>query len=267
LTIGNQQPITDYRSLTTDLNYFNYFTEIEEEFVRQRGSHLLISPLDWSLIETWKQRQIPLHVVLRGISNSFASYDPRLRRGRKVNSLFYCQQEVDALFLEYLESRTGENPAVEASGESSDKAATVSQAVPDNAAPFSREAIIEYLTEQREIIHRLSINYRAEAALAEMFRRAARRLEELSSALKDSLTIRHEQLETDLTLIEEFLLAGLRQNAGEETLSELQREADAQLRSYRKGMTPEIYQQTRENFIARKLREQHRVPRLSLFYL
>lgn len=245
------------------MNYFNYFTEIEEEFVRQRGSHLLISPLDWSLIETWKQRQIPLHVVLRGISNSFESYDPKLRRGRKVNSLFYCQQEVDALFLEYLESRVGENPA-QANDETGN---AVSNAVPDNAAPFSREAIIEYLTEQRETIQRLSISNSDHDSLAETFRRAARRLEELTTALRDSLIIRHEQLETDLTLIEEFMLAGLRQSTDTDILKQLEQEADAQLRSYRKGMTPEVYQQTRDNFMARKLREQRRVPRLSLFYL
>ena len=29
------------------LNYYNYFTEIEEHFVRRRGKHLLISPMDW----------------------------------------------------------------------------------------------------------------------------------------------------------------------------------------------------------------------------
>src|SRR5215813_1567759 len=89
------------------MNYFNYFTEIEEEFVKRRGSHMLVSPLDWTLIETWKRRGIPLHIVLRGINSSFDGYDQRLNRGRKVNSLFFCQQEVEALFQEYAESRVG----------------------------------------------------------------------------------------------------------------------------------------------------------------
>src|SRR5215813_2387801 len=89
------------------MNYFNYFTEIEEEFVKRRGSHMLVSPLDWTLIETWKQRGIPLHIVLRGINSSFDGFDRRLSRGRKINSLFFCQQEVEALFQEYAESRVG----------------------------------------------------------------------------------------------------------------------------------------------------------------
>jgi len=29
------------------LNYFNYFTEIEERFQQRRGSLLLLSTLDW----------------------------------------------------------------------------------------------------------------------------------------------------------------------------------------------------------------------------
>ena len=49
-------------------NYFNYFTEIEEHFQRARGTGLfLLSPLDWALIESWKNSGIPLEAVLRGI--------------------------------------------------------------------------------------------------------------------------------------------------------------------------------------------------------
>jgi len=46
-------------------NYFNYFTEIEEHFQRRRGTLLLLSPLDWALMETWKDAGIPLEAVLR----------------------------------------------------------------------------------------------------------------------------------------------------------------------------------------------------------
>ena len=38
------------------VNYFNYFTEIEEHFQRARGTGLfLMSPLDWALVESWKK--------------------------------------------------------------------------------------------------------------------------------------------------------------------------------------------------------------------
>src|SRR2546427_9004959 len=36
-------------------NYFNYFTEIEEYFWKKRGAHLLVSPLDWAIMEAWQK--------------------------------------------------------------------------------------------------------------------------------------------------------------------------------------------------------------------
>src|ERR1041384_6272228 len=88
------------------LNYFNYYTEIEETFVRRRGKHLFLSTLDWALMTAWKDMGIPLHVVLRGIEKSFASYESRPRK-RSVKTLFYCQEEVEAQFAEWVESQTG----------------------------------------------------------------------------------------------------------------------------------------------------------------
>ena len=40
-------------------NYFNYFTEIEERFQQRRGSLLLLSTIDWALIETWREAGVP----------------------------------------------------------------------------------------------------------------------------------------------------------------------------------------------------------------
>src|SRR3954468_4380419 len=75
-------------------NYFNYFTEIEEHFQRRRGSILLLSTLDWALMETWKDAGIPLEAVLRGIDTTFDKWDQRPSKTRKVNGLGFCTQEV-----------------------------------------------------------------------------------------------------------------------------------------------------------------------------
>src|ERR1700755_1684165 len=76
-------------------NYFNYFTEIEEYFWRKRGAHLLVSPLDWVIVETWQQAGIPLDAVLRGIDSAFESCaGSRRGAGRPLKSLAYC---VDAV--------------------------------------------------------------------------------------------------------------------------------------------------------------------------
>ncbi|MFN0124452.1 MAG: hypothetical protein ACKV2V_28465 [Blastocatellia bacterium] len=254
------------------LNYFNYFTEIEEEFVRRRGSHLLISPLDWSLIEGWKQRGIPLHVVLRGIIGSFESHDPQKRHGRKVNSLFYCQQEVEVCFQQYQQSRVGsqETDGAAQNGEAAarpEKRPGQIDVIEDAGSPFSRESILEYVAGQRAAFQRLRQNHAGDVELTELFSRAETRLAEITNDLTLAKTIHHENLESDLTTIEELTLEGLKRSLGAEQLSALQKEADKQLRSYKKGMEKAVYEQTRDNYVARCLREQFRVPRLSLFYL
>src|SRR5438270_6226865 len=94
-------------------NYFNYFTEIEEHFQRRRGGILLLSTLDWALIETWKDAGIPLEAVLRGIDAAFERYDKRPTQ-RKVNSLAYCSQEVLASADEMKEAAVGVNRSSEA---------------------------------------------------------------------------------------------------------------------------------------------------------
>ena len=76
-------------------NYFNYFTEIEEHFQKARGTALfLLSPLDWALIENWKNSGVPLEAVVQGIDDAFDKWRSRKIKSRQVNSLAYCTQAV-----------------------------------------------------------------------------------------------------------------------------------------------------------------------------
>jgi hypothetical protein len=100
------------------LNYFNYFTEVEEEFGPPACKPLLISPMDWALVESWKNAGIPLHIVLRAINQAFDAYDARAQKYRKVNSIFYCQQQVESTFADYRLAQVGGEPASSRSEES-----------------------------------------------------------------------------------------------------------------------------------------------------
>ena len=95
-------------------NYFNYFTEIEERFQQRRGTILLLSTLDWSLIEMWRDAGIPLEAVLRGIDDAFDKYDTRQKRARmqRVNGLAWCAQAVMQAAMEMSEAATGSAPAL-----------------------------------------------------------------------------------------------------------------------------------------------------------
>src|SRR5437762_6913279 len=110
-------------------NYFNYFTEIEEYFWKKRGSHLLVSPLDWAIMETWQKAGVPLDAVLKGIDKAFESY-ARSRRGagKALKSLAYC---TDAVL----------DAAEEAQEAAAGKAAGNSAAKP---TPFDRHELRKY---------------------------------------------------------------------------------------------------------------------------
>src|SRR5215475_6782719 len=229
------------------MNYFNYFTEIEGEFVKRRGSHMLVSPLDWTLIETWKRRGIPLHVVLRGINSSFDGYNQRLNRGRKINSLFFCQQEVEALYQEYVESRVGGSITVVV-GDGNDAAQSV-----NGSAQFATPTIVGFLKAQSEALWRMEAK-QIDPNFRETLDRVSERLSQIVEDLETSGVISPEMLETDLMMIEEVILDGLKEHAGEEKLRQLRKEAGEKLRRYKQNMEREVYEQTMDNFVAQRLR-------------
>ncbi len=266
------------------MNYFSYFSEIEDEFVRRRGSHLLVSTLDWSLMETWRQRGIPLHIVLRGISQSFDNYDKRENRGRKVNTLFFCRQAVEENYFSYLESRIGtesespSQPAVPAPPDSSSPdSSSPDSSSPDSSSPdsssvdsdpiFTPAAILTYLSDQITALERITPSHKIESIIAHLLQQAVLRLKEIKTDIEMSRIISYENLEADLSLIEQTILAGLRDATPPETLIIWEKEGKKQLKAYRETMKPEIYRQTLDNFLARELRRQYQIPRLSLFYL
>jgi len=249
------------------LNYFNYFTEVEEEFVRRRGKPLLVSPMDWALIESWKNAGIPLHIVLRAINQAFDSYDARPRKYRKVNSVFYCQQEVESTFAEYRQSQVGATPSAAETPVESRSKRSHSERVRSPA--FPKDVLLDFLT-------RSDTELAKAAALAsdsnhpdveEGVKRARARLAEITSRIESSEWVDEEMLERDLDAIDRMILKSLNADCGQKGIEALHREAESQLRPYRSKMDEAIYNQTFENFISRRLREIHRIPRLSLFYL
>ena len=94
------------------MNYYNYFTEIEEHFVMRRGKHLFVSPMDWSLMATWHDSGVPLHVALRGIDRAMDGFFAKQPRSdSRIGSLFYCHSAVMEEYTPHLESHLGEEPA------------------------------------------------------------------------------------------------------------------------------------------------------------
>ena len=245
------------------MNYFNYFTEIEETFVRRRGKHLLLSPMDWALIESWKAMSIPLHVALRGIEKAFDSWEAKPRK-RSVKTLLYCQEEVEAQYAEWLESRVGTETT--ANGDSS-SAAKLSDM--DEGLPFPRQAIIDHLRRCRSALSQAfeKRNGLAEDDFSDALLRAANLLEELEGDFAGSEHPDAQKLELSLTGLERMLSDAIRSTIPVEELTAVRSEVKEQLRPYARQMEKGVYEQTAENLLLKRLREQFAVPRLSLFYL
>ena len=245
-------------------NYFNYFTEIEEEFVRRRGKPMFISPLDWALVESWKNAGIPLHIVLRAINEAFDAVDVRKLRFRKVNSIFYCEQAVETTFAEYRLSQVGSAPTVGPDPVPSPQIAT---ATPTSA--FSKETLLEFINSSlRDLDTALTRAHEKESQeVLQAMERAQSRLHEIAREIAGARQVSDEALEQDFDAIDRMLLKAASLSLGEQRIADLRLEAEAQLKVYKKKIDEKIYAKTVENFINRRLREIHLIPRLSLFYI
>jgi len=240
------------------LNYFNYFTEIEETFIRRRGRNLLLSPLDWALIETWQERGVPLRIVLRGIEKVFDSIDKQSARKRSVKSLFYCKEEIEAQYAEWLESQVGKNG--DAKIQDSRFKIQDSKADAENSMKselFSDEAITAHLAKVDGELK--SVKNKAKAELRETLEKVENRLAELREKFSDVETL-EQSLEKLDALVDESLL----QICSTENLKS---EIEKSLASYKNKMDAEVYQRTFDLMLLKRLREQAKIPRLSLFYL
>jgi hypothetical protein len=229
-------------------NYFNYFTEIEEHFQRRRGTILMLSTLDWALIETWKDAGIPLEAVLRGIDAAFERYEKRPTR-RKVNSLAYCSQEVLAAAEDMKEAAVG-TAKPEAGAAKGFEAAEIAAYLRGNAAQL----------EGAKLPERSGISARPLAM------ETACTLRELAADLEGKQP-RLEDLERRLTVLEEKLFAVLLAATPDEDIVTVRTEADRDLAPYRRKMPAAQIEQLHKQYVHKRLLEKYNLPRLSLFYM
>jgi len=236
------------------LNYFSYFSEIEDTFVRRRGKHLMLSPMDWALIESWKERAVPLHVALRGIEHAFDSYDAKKQK-RTVKTLLYCKEEVEAQYEEWLESRVGSH---EEKTESED----------DSKSPFPRATVMAHLERSVDALTDLARQRELQQdELGETLARAARLLKEIADDYTSAAQADTRKLEDSLTGIERMLDDALRTATDEDLGRSIETEIDSQIKPYKRHMDKIAFVQTRENLLRKRRREHFGVPRLSLFFL
>lgn len=245
-------------------NYFNYFTEIEEQFQRRRGSLLMLSTLDWALIESWREAGIPLEAVLRGIDTAFDKYDARRARAknrlRRVNGLAWCAQEVMTAVEQMKEAATG----------------SAASHRPQAESGFEPARIAAYLQNCADQVDAAtSASQAMDAQTREVSRQTATRLREIAGTLQaraegapvTAETPHTEDIELNLTVLEEKLFATLAACASEQELLALKQQAARELAPYRAKMGAVQVRQVEQQFLRKRLLEARKLPRLSLFYM
>jgi hypothetical protein len=248
------------------LNYFNYFTEIEDRFQQRRGSLLMLSTLDWALIETWREAGVPLEAVLRGIDAAFDKHDTQAaragaRRQRKVNGLAWCAQAVLDAVEQAREAAIGAAPDPQEARESG----------------FETGRIARYLNRNAELLEAVAKNRGGAAAgaadvgspIAETAARLRTIAGELAVSSVDAgcASLNLEDLDRTLTVLEEKLYSALLAGAPEDQLVALRAQADRELAPYRGKMQAMQIRQVQQQLLQKRLLEAHALPRLSLFYM
>ena len=242
-------------------NYWNYFTEVEERFCRRRGTAMLLSTLDWALIDLWREAGIPLEAALTGIDSTFDKYEARpVRRGaQRINGLAWCAQAVLEAAEQMREASAGSAPAPAETRESG----------------FEGERVAAHLETAAEALLRSPL-------APEACSRTARRLQELALEARGAreggegrdggggsghAALDLEALDRVLTVLEEKLFAALTAAAPEELLVAFKEQARDELAPYRRRMSAVQLKQVEQQFVTKQLLAHYDLPRLSLFYM
>lgn len=231
-------------------NYFNYFTEIEERFQQRRGSLLLLSTLDWSLIEMWRDAGVPLEAVLRGIDTAFDKYESRQHRGhkRRINGLAWCAQAVMEAAQELSEAAAGASTTANYAG---------------TDTGFEHERVAAHLESAAVALNSATVAPETCAATASRLRELAAE----TRLIDPKQAFDTESLERNLTVLEEKLFAALTTAAPEELLVGLKEHAARELAPYRSRMGAVQLRQVEQQFVQKQLLAHYNLPRLSLFYM
>ena len=233
-------------------NYFNYFTEIEEHFQRRRGGPLLVSTVDWGLIEIWKEAGIPLEAVLRGIDEAFDKYERRSSKTQKINGLAWCAQAVLAAAEDMKEAAVGSSPEKKNETARGFEVAEIVAFLRRNA----KQLLTAKLPEARGVSGRASAGETAET------------LDGIAASLESQKAPpRLEDIERRLTVLEEKLFAILLATTPDEQIVQMRGEADRELSPYRRKMPASQIEQLQKQYVHKRLLELYGVPRLSLFYM
>src|SRR5260370_2606110 len=235
----------------SETNFFNYFTEIEEHYLRRRGTHLLLSTLDWAMLEIWQRAGVAVEAGLRGVDDAFDKYDQRPSKSKKVNSLAYCSQAVLAAAEEMKEAAVGATGDEKARREPG----------------FEVAQLAAFLRENADKLEKAKLPERAGFATGALAREEAGSMREMAESIERTGKLpRLEDLERRLTVLEEKLFAVLMAATPDDDLVNVRAEATRDIAPYRQNITAAQVEQRHKHNVLNPLLHQCSLPHLLCAY-
>jgi hypothetical protein len=251
---------------------FDYFSDIEDHFVRLRGKSLFLDSLDWELIEQWKTAGVPLHIVISAIEEVFEKNRARANR-RAIGTLRYCKPEVEARFAEYKESRVGAHESEPGAVHPVEIEKRISRGKATGSTdPFPKDEVLAHLERKRdELAHLIAIANDTEPATPDGLLFGLAHVIEKLSGLRTGLQVAERidarLLEVGLTELELILDTAIAAAATTGQLMDAEMRAIEVFSPYQGNMLPQVYEQQIDNALKKNLRAAFGVPRLSLFHM
>ena len=227
------------------MNYYNYFTEVEDHFRKARDSGMfMMSPLDWALVEAWKDAGVPLDAVLKGIDRAFAKRRTRGQRHSAINSVAYCTQEV--------------------MGAASQTARTRVLAEQKPRPGFEAPRLEAFFRERAGQLRNLAGEARPGS---EVFKQTATALERMAVRIEAGELGDLEDVERRLTVLEDRVAGVAASVLSEEEMLSARRDLDARLKPYRRKMSADQIAMLEQKYIRKRCLEGLGIARMSLFYV
>ena len=223
-----------------------YCRDLETYLCRKNDGHLvrIVGP-SFEVVSKWAAEGVPLKVAMSGIDRYFERYYRKGTRRRPVK-IDFCEADVLDVFDEWR------------------RAVGVPTVAPDAADADATRRRASLPAHLDRIIARLRALRAGEArALDDVLEAIVRELDIARSGAKSIRGEARDRLVHRLRSLEGELLQAARERIAPDLLTDIEREAEAELAPFRERMPPEAYQRSRQACMDRIIRERAKLPVLA----
>jgi hypothetical protein len=246
------------RGTETGVDVGDYCRRIEEHLARtNEGQIIRITGTSFAMVREWARRGIPLSVVLHGIDRKAERH--RSGRAQRALRLEFCEPDVVASYEQWRRAvgvRIPADATTEALG--GDQEVTVEPGL-DLRAERRQPSLSRHLDRVADRLVRAAGRLETPVVLREALAAALEACVDVKAQLRHARGAAREVLSERLASIDRGMLEAARAACGPD-LPEIERDATAELATYKTRLTPDVWQRSVEASVERFLRERYGLP-------